>query len=160
MGLAPVPGDKPPDPALQAVRGVLPLSFAERVANSRAAAKIKWNTPEGKAWRAAYAKSPKGVATRRRYWVSLLAQRTLARWREANVARMRATEARCRAKYRANLKLAQEALAAGINQVDLPQGQRRAFDALRQRPRARREEECQALSRQCVLACGQGCGGC
>lgn len=30
---------------------------------------------------------------------------------------MRATEARCRAKYRANLKLAQEARAAGINQA-------------------------------------------
>lgn len=96
------------------------------MANARAAAKIKWNTTAGKAWRAEYNKSSKGVAARPRYWVSSLAQRTLVRWREAT-ARMRATEARCRARFKANLAAAEAALTAGADVADLPEAQRRAL---------------------------------
>lgn len=51
---------------------------------------------------------------------------TLRRWRASNKALVRSYEARCRAKYKANLKAAKASLASGKKEADLSEPQQRA----------------------------------
>lgn len=128
-------------PAKQGVRGVSPLSLVERLKNAREAAKLKWNTEWGRAWRKAYNASPRGRAAAARHYGTSLYWSTLRRWREANRELIRSYEKLCRQRYRINLQAAKTALDAGALPINLPEPQRRAL-ARRANEVAREKKRC------------------
>lgn len=123
----PTTGTNMQTPALQGMRWLPPLPVADRLNNARQAARSKWSSDWGRRWRRAYALSPKGREARAKYYSSELHWRTLRRWRKANIKLVRSYEHRCRAKFKANLKIAEEAVAAGADAASLPDAQRRAL---------------------------------
>lgn len=102
-------------PAKQAVRGISPLSLADRVKNARLAAKAKWNSDWSRAWRKGPT-PPRPRARLPRPAITVLSALPLQLRAQVDLVDLvRSYEHKCRAHHRGHLAAAETTLESGFD---------------------------------------------